>query len=310
MTAPRTNDKIVSNDPHRTVAINRRRLDRRRDSGSPSRRGCALATTALLVATYTNVAKSEDARMASFVKPTSAPLRLPSQHKGNGAAFDPSQIFNQSLSACSRLAPKHECTLRVRESEDGKLCDEQVIHVTYCQEPRGIELVWLENPGKARRIVWQQGKYKNSVGDELGIAEPASRLARMVAPTVKFEIHGEEARASSRMTIDEIGFRPMLERLIEESKELVARSDATWKQLPDSSVNGRRTIVLARDRVGEPRRGTDDEFRLVIHLDSEQMLPVAVFRFADVGEQHMLSRYVITDVLSQHTEGGTMALAK
>ena len=74
------------------------------------------------------------------------------------------------------------------------------------------------------------------------------------------------------------------------------------------SVDGRPTYVLVRHL---PYSGPEGEFpdaRLVLHLDQEWLLPVAIHSYADREEKELLGSYVLTSVkLNQDFDDETFA---
>ena len=71
-------------------------------------------------------------------------------------------------------------------------------------------------------------------------------------------------------------------------------------------VDGRPTYVLVRHL---PYSGPEGEFpdaRLVLHLDQEWLLPVAIYSYGDREEKELLGSYVLTSVkLNQNFDDDT-----
>jgi hypothetical protein len=61
-------------------------------------------------------------------------------------------------------------------------------------------------------------------------------------------------------------------------------------------IAGRPTFVILRDLPYEGPDGPYPDARLVMHVDQEHLLPIAVFSYADAAQTQLLGSYVFTDI--------------
>lgn len=126
------------------------------------------------------------------------------------------------------------------------------------------------------------------------LIEPAGVVMRLLAGRVKVPIHGPEARQSSRHTIDQAGSRSALERPVETSARCAAEGGLSWRDEGVGAIDNRATYVLARHLPYTGPGGRYPDARLVVHLDQEWLVPVAILSYADRQEKVLLGSYVIT----------------
>jgi hypothetical protein len=154
----------------------------------------------------------------------------------------------------------------------------------------------VKNGDRVRRLVYEQGRHRGASGEEVAFVEPAGAVARLCANRVPIAIHGDLARKSSRYTLDEFGFRATLERVLKVNAVARERGELDLRYAGRGRVSGRPTIVLERRLPYPGCGGTYPDALLVLHLDEEWLLPVAVFSYADDDGLILLGSYVATDV--------------
>lgn len=210
-------------------------------------------------------------------------------------APEPMLLLNQSLERCRSLSD-YTCVLTKQERMEGELKPAEKMEVRYREEPLSIDLRWVENVGRIRRAVYIQGRHVTKDGREQVVVEPADAVARFFAGTVKIDVRGEQAREASRRTIDEFGFRQMVEQVLTETRQIERQTRVKWQLDGTGLVDGRPTYVLVRY---VPIVDADDEnacARLVLQIDQEWMLPVELKAYADSDGDVLLERYTITKV--------------
>jgi hypothetical protein len=109
-------------------------------------------------------------------------------------------------------------------------------------------------------------------------------------------VYGPDARKSSRSTIDEAGFRGALERIARSNSYAAARGVLDIRCTGAGNVAGRPTWIIERFLPYEGPCGAYPDAHLIMHLDCEWLLPLAIFSYADAGDNELLGSYVFTDV--------------
>ncbi|MBN2447358.1 MAG: DUF1571 domain-containing protein [Phycisphaerae bacterium] len=212
------------------------------------------------------------------------------------AKRDPRALLDLGLERVAKLTDEYHCVFLKQERMNGKLGTRQTIDVRYREEPRAVYMTWLENAGKVKRTLWVEGQNLSIKGEEQALVEPAGRLARLVVDEVKIPIHGDQARKASRYPIDRFGFHATLERLCSDNKRFDELGGMAWEYAGRGSLDGRPTLVLIRHLPYTGPEGAYPDARLVVHIDQEWVVPVAVYSYADENEETLIGSYETTQV--------------
>lgn len=213
------------------------------------------------------------------------------------ASRDPMSLVQRGLERYTRTVREYRCLLTKQERLGRKLSEVQEIEVRYREEPRAIYMLWRKNPAKARRALFMEGpEYVNDKGEKLVRVEPNGAVARLFTKDVRVPAHGPDARKSSRRTIDECGFRSTFDLLEHFNSIAKARGVLDLRFAGTGEIDGRPTYVIVRDLPYEGPEGPYPDARMVLHLDQEWLLPVAVFSYADHQESELLGSYVFTNI--------------
>ena len=222
---------------------------------------------------------------------SAAPVQLDELAKRN-----PRALLNLGLERVSDLTDEYHCVFIKQEKMNGRMSPRQKIDVRYRDEPRAVYMTWLENVGKVQRTLWIKGENLGENGEEQALVEPAGRLARLVVDQVKIPIHGAQATKASRYPIDRFGFRATLERLCRDNERFDQLGGMTWEYAGKGVLDGRPTFALIRHLPYEGPDGPYPDRRLVVHLDQEWLVPVAVYSYTDEGEQELIGSYETTQI--------------
>ncbi len=174
----------------------------------------------------------------------------------------------------------------------------QEVDVRYRNSPRTVFMVWKTNPTGARRALYVPGdpRFMDSQGRALARVEPHGTLVRLVTTDVFVQIHGPDAKKNSRRTIDECGFASTFALLEKFNGIAETRGVLDFRYVGDGEIDGRPTYVLKRTLPYEGPDGPFPDARMVLHLEKDRLLPVAVYSYADVTEKQLLGSYVFTQV--------------
>ncbi len=210
---------------------------------------------------------------------------------------DPMALVRMGRALYEESIDAYSFTFVKQERLDGKLKPAQEIEVRYREEPRSTYMLWKKNADQVKRALYvDDASFVNDKGEKLAQVEPAGAIARLFVSDIMMPIHGARAKKASRRSIDECGFVETLTLLEDYNRLAAERGVLNLRYAGAGSVDGRPTFVIVRDL---PYEGPDGDFpdaRMILHLDQEWLLPVAVYSYADHEEDELLGSYVFTNV--------------
>jgi len=233
-----------------------------------------------------------------------APVELRANTAERGAAplmdlveRDPAAVVRMGIERYDREIREYRCVLLKQERLAGGLTPVQEVEVRFRQSPQTVYMLWRTNADQAKRALFiDDGRNVDQEGHKLARVEPAGAIVRLLVKDVYMPIDGPEARKASRRTINECGFRSTFDLLERYNAVAAEHGVLDFKYAGIGVVDGRPTYVIVRTL---PRGGDGDLYpdaRMVLHLDQEWLLPVAVYSYADHEEKELLGSYVFTKV--------------
>jgi hypothetical protein len=214
------------------------------------------------------------------------------------AQDDPMRLAHLGQERYVNEVHDYRCVLVKQERLPTGMSDVQEIEVRFRKEPRAVYMIWLENATEAKRALFQpeDPRYTDDQGNLLARVEPAGSVVRLFVKDLFMPIHGDRARNTSRRTMDECGFGAIFEMLSRINSLARDNGVLDLRFAGAGEVDGRPTFVLVRNLPYTGEKGTYPDARMVLHLDQQWLLPVAVESFADQKGQDLLGRYVFTAV--------------
>ncbi len=271
-----------------------------------TRRGLFYAVGALLIVAPPAIwfVSGFDAHLAGTAgapaSPAAGPARTLSADRAELAALaerDPMELVRRGIERYDREVRSYRCVFIKQELLPGGISEVQEIEVRYRESPRTVYMLWRKNADQARRALYADSpEYLDKSGQKLARVEPAGALARLFVSDVKVLVDGAEAKKSSRRGIDEFGFRAAYDLLVKYNTLAAERGVLDLKYGGMGEIDGRPTFKLIRHLPYEGPTGPYPDARLVLHIDQEWLLPVAIFSYADTAERELLGSYVYTKV--------------
>jgi hypothetical protein len=213
------------------------------------------------------------------------------------AKRDPMALVRQGQEWYEKHVHDYRCVLIKQERLEGELSAVQEIEVRFRERPLAVYMIWRANADGARRALYMTGNdYRDKQGRQLTRIEPNGRVARLFTTDIYLPLDDPRVRKASRRTIDEAGFYSTFELLEAYNRAAEERGVLDIRYGGTGMVDGRRTFVIVRDLPYEGEGGAYPDARMVLHLDQEWLLPVAVYTYADHDEQTLLGSYVFTQV--------------
>lgn len=226
-----------------------------------------------------------------------APARTPAESETleARAARDPVAFFEGLIDRYDRSVRDYTCTFTKQERIAGRLTEEQVMRAMFREQPFSVRLEWVQNADKAARVLYVADRWLDE-GRQMAVVDPAGAIASLFVKHVMRPIHGEDARKSSRRTIDQFGLRNALDLTLKYCRISQEQGKLDFSFVGTSEVEGRETIVFERRL---PYTGEDGEWPdrvLVVHIDRELLLPTLCMAYADDDKQILLGKYMNTDI--------------
>ena len=179
-------------------------------------------------------------------------------------------------------------TLVKQERINGAIGKEQTIDVKFMQSPFSVALKWAENPNRADRIIYVEGKHDNKM-----IVRPANALIRALAPAVLRDPRCKDAKAVSLRTVDEFGFEKSMMALLELYRQAKQEGHLKEDFGGYAEVAGRKAIVLIRYL---PPKNDYPAHKTAIFIDLETMVPIYVVAHGWDNPPELICRYLYKNV--------------
>lgn len=213
------------------------------------------------------------------------------------AKRDPMALVRLGLERYTRDVHEYRCVLVKQERLGGKLSAVQEVELRYREAPRAVYMLWKANAESAKRALYMdEPAFMDKKGQKLARVEPAGAVARLFVKDLYLPIDSPEAKKASRRTIDEAGFHATFDLLNAYNAIAAERGVLDLRYGGTGTVDGRPTYVILRDLPYEGPNGPYPDARMVLHLDQEWLLPVAVYSYADHEQTELLGSYVFTQV--------------
>jgi hypothetical protein len=212
------------------------------------------------------------------------------------AREEPLKLLREAQRRYRESVLDYTCIFRKQENLDGKLTEVQGTKVKYRDKSHSVYMEWIENPAKAKRVIYVEGKWTTKKGEPGALCEPAGAIAKLFVNSIVMPINGPEAKAASRRTIDQFGFAKGLELITKYCVLAQERGELKLTYKGQSTVYGRPTYVFERVLPYTGEDGVYPDRILVYQLDKETLLPVLCVSYADDNRQVLLGRYEYADV--------------
>jgi hypothetical protein len=211
------------------------------------------------------------------------------------ARRSPLRLLREAQRRYQEYVTDYTCTFHKQENLDGRLTKVQTVEAKYRELNSSVHMRWVKNPGKARQVIYVKDKWTKG-GKPAALCQPEGAVARLFVNSILMPIHGEEAKAASRRTIDQFGFANTLGLIVKYCIMAKARNELTLRCVGNGSVDNRPTYVFERILPYTGEGGAYPDRVLVYHLDKETLLPVLCVSYADDQKQDLLGLYEYADV--------------
>lgn len=211
------------------------------------------------------------------------------------ARKDPLGFFKRALQDYRENVQDYRCTFIKKERVNGRVRQAQTTRVLFKEVPYSVLMTWDKSPRPAQRVLYVKDRWIDSKGRPMALVHPEPLLA-LVAPRIKRPIWDFLAQSKSRRPISDFGFGRSLELIIKYCDKAQAQGVLDIEYKGRSSVDGRSTYVFVRQLPYTGDGGPYPDRVLIVHLDQETLLPIAVDTYADDAETELLGKYRLTDV--------------
>jgi hypothetical protein len=210
---------------------------------------------------------------------------------------DPMTLPRVALQRYEAQVCEYRCTLYKRERIQGKLGKVEQIDVKFRDKPYSIFMKWQRNEDEVKRALFiDSPQYVDDKGRKVAKVEPAGAIVRLFISEVEIPIHGKRSREASRRTIDQFGFKYVLDLLIRYNALAEQNGVLDYRYAGVGRIDGRPTFIFERYLPYHGEGGKYPDAKLVIHIDQEWLLPTALYSYADRAGRTLLGSYVFTNV--------------
>lgn len=290
---PKTNDSIPTREP-----MSRRLLSR------TSVRFVLLLTAISAVAIPAiscNQSRSNSVTMAPQERSAPTAWHMPDNESERLrlARTEPLGFLQACINHYDENIDDYRCRFVKQERIDGSWGAEQHIDIKFRESPFSVDMTWTQNAGRASRVNYIKGHRVSDEGEELLQAYPKGVLGLLVPNGVQRPIYGEAALATSRKPIDRFGFRNSLELIIRFCKLAADSPEYELEFKGMETFNGliefepRECYVLERRLPFDMDDPTYPDEVLDIYIDSEWLVPVGVYAYADNDRDVPLGKYLL-----------------
>ncbi|GMV97024.1 MAG: hypothetical protein AMXMBFR83_13830 [Phycisphaerae bacterium] len=211
------------------------------------------------------------------------------------AARDPLGFLQMALDRYDRSVRDYTCTFTKQELIGGKLSSEQVMEAYFREKPYSVRLDWIKNADKCRRVLYVEDRWVED-GRQMAVVEPAGAIAQLFVSHVMRPINGDDARKSSRRTLDQFGLRNSLLLSLKYAKLAQEKRVLDFSFRGTGEVDQRPTLIFERRLPYEKEGGLWPDRVLVIHLDREWLIPLLCVSYSDDDKKALLGRYHISNL--------------
>lgn len=208
---------------------------------------------------------------------------------------DPLGFLRQCRDHYDRTVKDYKARFVKQERIAGVLRNEQETDVRFRENPFSVDMRWIRNPGRAARINFVAGRWVED-GRELALIEPSGLLGMVVPGGVKRDIRGPEALAESRRAIDQFGFRNSLGLIIKYCEQAAGSDGYSLTCHGTTEYDSRTCYLFERTLPYRSEGGAFPDRRLLVYIDSEWLVPIGVFAFADDASQELLAKYCFSSI--------------
>lgn len=213
------------------------------------------------------------------------------------AKRDPIALARRGRAMYDETIRDYRCVFTKQERIDGRLRPTEEIEVLFRGKPHSVFMKWLKNEDQARRCLFVDTPDRvDSSGQKVAKVEPAGVLIRLVVSEIDMPIHGDRAKAASRRTIDEFGFRSTLDLLDRYNTIGCEKGVLEYRFVGEGTIDSRPTLMFERHLPYDGPKSVYPDAKMIIHLDQEWLLPTAVYSYADKDGKQLLGSYVYTQV--------------
>lgn len=212
------------------------------------------------------------------------------------AEEDPLELISLARERGATRVHDYSCVFTKTERVRGKMQPRSVYRVRYRDAPRTVYMEAVAEKPRVRRVLYEAGRRLDRKGRELMKVEPGG-WQRMLVSEAEIPIKDKRVLKTNRTTIDQFGFHHVLERFWSISQKAQARGALDISYSGEGTVDGRPTFIVTRNL---PQSKEYTYARVILHLDQEWLMPVAVDCYGDHAEKQLLGRYRSTRVRLNH----------
>lgn len=216
--------------------------------------------------------------------------RLPPDDVKSRAAADPATFLRFCRDRCRENVRDFVCLFVKEERLADGLSPERHMLVRFLEDPYSVDLTWTKNPQLASRMTYVKG-WQDRGGNPIARFHLRGGLA-LIAPRGVYRcIYADGIGTESRRPVDCFGLCHMLDMIVATNDHAAGHPGFELLFLGADAIDQRPTLCFRR-RLPYPDEPGDWPDRLMIlHLDAEELVPIALYAYADDDASQLLARY-------------------
>jgi len=195
-----------------------------------------------------------------------------------------------------RNVQDYTCLFTSQQRVGNEMTPIQESRVRFRENPYSVDMTWTKNATAAERALYVKSAWKDGRGRELAWFKPAGAIIKLLVPKIKQRVDGVRAKAASRRTLNQFGFRRTLDLIIKYAKLGQDNGDLKLAYVGEGAIDNRPTYVFERRLPFNGHEQPYPDRLLRYHIDQKWLVPIACFSYADRGGNDLLGSYVFSDV--------------
>lgn len=211
------------------------------------------------------------------------------------AAADPAAFLRLCRDLCRTNIRDYVC-LFVKEEclADGRT-PERRMEVHFREQPFSVDLKWTKNPQLASRMTYVQG-WQDQAGNPIAHFHLRGGLGLLAPKGIYRCIYADGIGTESRRPIDQFGLCHLLDMIVATNDSAAGHPDCSLGFVGAETINNRPALRFQRKLPYTGEGGDWPDRLMIVHIDAEHLVPIALFAYADDQRQTLLGRYEFRDL--------------
>ena len=210
------------------------------------------------------------------------------------AESDPAAFLQLCRNYCRVRIRDYVCLFVKEELLADGLSPERHMEVHFREDPFSVDLKWTKNPQLASRMSYVKG-WQDQAGNPIAHFHLRGGLSLLAPKGVYRCIYADGIGTESRRPIDQFGLCHMLDMMVATNERAAGNPEFSLRFLGENTFNSRPTFLFER-KLPYSEGGDWPDRHMLVHIDADHLVPIALFAYADDENQSLLGRYEFRDL--------------